>query len=109
VEVRPSDGSRRLRLCIPAHLRRKSEYFEGYKLAYCNLLDRGPLVMIQFIPKKSVVDDSHIIHNGQLYLAKSVLRIDPGHGGRFEVPYRMDSGNIVIDRDLLRDLRELEE
>ena len=108
VEVRPSDGFRRLRLCIPIHLRKRSEYFEGCALAYCNLLEEGPLVMVQFIPKEAMVDDSHVIHHGQLYLARDVLRVDPGRGGRFAVPYKLDKGNIVIDRRELGDLREVE-
>lgn len=109
VEVKPSDGFRRLCLFIPMGLRRKTGYFKSLeKLMYCNLLERGSLVMIQFIPEESLVEDSRRIYHGQLYLARDVLQVDlDGHTGRFEIPYRMDKGNIVIDRGELGDLEEV--
>jgi len=68
---------------------------------------RAERVMVQFIPREAAGRDSYTITNGQLYLARDVLRLDLGREGRFVVPYRMERGNIVIDRRELGGVEEV--
>jgi len=58
----------KLVLHIPLYLRKKSEYFTGGKLIHCNLLERRSLIMIQFIPKEAMQENSRIIHSSQYAL-----------------------------------------
>lgn len=100
----------KLVLHIPLYLRKKSEYFTGGKLIHCNLLERGSLIMIQFIPKEAMQENSRIIHSSQLYLALRDFKLfmSPTNGQRtVRVPYCLKEGNIIIDRRDLRDLKEV--
>lgn len=102
----------KLVLYIPLYLRKKSEHFTGGKLIHCNLLEKGSLVMIQFIPEKAIQENSRVIHSSQLYLALQDFKpFMPSINGQrtVKVPYCLEKGNIIIDRHDLRDLKEVSE
>lgn len=100
-------GHKRYRLCIPMRLRKRSEFCKHPGIIYCNLLQKGPLVMVQFIPSSSITEESYKIQFGQIYLAKNVLGFPGTHACRLEVPHRIDGGNIIIDREALKNAKEL--
>jgi len=100
-------GFLKLILSVPLFIRKKSDYFNTPTM-YCNLLEKGPLIMIQFIPKAQATKDSRSLHNGTFWLPpRNFKNFLNGRQKRIEVPYRIDNGNIVIDRNTLKDAKEV--
>ena len=85
-------------LKIPLRLRDQSEYFRDAKLSYVNLLEKGDLLMLQFVPKKGAEKDTHTIYYGGLYISKNVINYDMNGKKKQEIAYHLDKHNIIIDR-----------
>lgn len=93
-------------LKIPRRLREQSEYFRGAKLIYANLLEKGDLLMIQFVPREQVEEDTRIIHYSELHVSKDVIRYDMNGKKKEKIAYHLDKHNIIIDREPFKKLHK---
>lgn len=95
-------------LFISMYIRRKCNYFDRMTM-HCNLFERGSFIKIQFISEEKADEDSRKVSFGSLSLSplnfKSYLN---EQRRKIEVPYKIDNGNIIIDRNTLKDAKELE-